>query len=165
MRQAVWDYDFLIIQFIIKNMTKFQKLSIFILRLSLGFLMFYAGITKVVDSSWSAAGYIKGAKAFSPFYNFLLSPSVLPVIDFLNEWGLTLLGISLIFGVFVRLSSMLGIVLMVLYYLPILKFPYVGDHSYLVDEHIIYSASLLLLMAFNAGRIFGFDGWFSKFRR
>src|SRR3989344_8030585 len=145
-------------------MTKTQKLSIFILRLSLGFLMFYAGITKVMDSSWSAAGYLKGSKAFSPFYSFLLSPSVLPVINFLNEWGLTLLGISLIFGVFVRLSSVLGIVLMILYYLPILKFPYVGEHSYLVDEHIIYSAVLLLLIAFNSGRIFGFDGWFSRFR-
>mgnify|MGYP001575726727 CR=1 FL=1 len=146
-------------------MTKLQKLSILILRLALGFLMFYAGITKVTDPSWSAAGYIKGAKAFSPFYNFLLSPSVLPVINFLNEWGLTLLGISLIFGVFVRLSSALGIILMILYYLPILKFPYVGEHSYLVDEHIIYSLTLFLLMAFNAGRIFGFDGWFSKFRK
>lgn len=146
-------------------MTRFQKLSILILRLSLGFMVFYAGITKVMDSQWSAAGYIKGAKAFSPFYGFLLNPSVLPVINFLNEWGLTLLGISLIFGVFVRLSSALGIVLMVLYYLPILKFPYVGEHSYLVDEHIIYSSALFLLMVFNAGRIFGVDGWFSKFRR
>lgn len=142
-----------------------QKISIFILRLSLGFLMFYAGITKVMNPEWSAAGYLKGAKAFSPFYNFLLNPSVLPVINFLNEWGLTLLGISLIFGVFVRLSSALGIVLMILYYLPILKFPYVGEHSYLVDEHIIYSSALFLLMVFNAGRIFGVDGWLSKFRR
>ena len=146
-------------------MTKSQKFSILILRLSLGFLMFYAGITKVTDPSWSAAGYIKGAKAFSPLYNFLLNPSVLPVINFLNEWGLTLLGISLIFGVFVRPSSVLGIALMILYYLPILKFPYVGEHSYLVDEHIIYSSVLLLLIAFNAGRIFGFDGWLSRFRR
>lgn len=146
-------------------MTKFQKLSLLILRLSLGFLMFYAGITKILNPSWSAAGYLKGAKAFIPFYNFLLSPSVLPVINFINEWGLTLLGISLIAGVFVRLSSSLGIILMILYYLPILNFPYVGEHSYLVDEHIIYSSALLLLIAFNAGRIFGFDGWFSKFRR
>lgn len=144
-------------------MTNLQKLSLLILRLSVGFLMLYAGITKVMDPSWSAAGYLKGAKALSPFYNFLLNPSVLPVINFINEWGLTLLGISLILGIFVKLSSLLGIALMILYYLPILNFPYVGEHSYLVDEHIIYSASLLLLMAFNAGRIFGVDGWI--FRR
>lgn len=139
-------------------MTKLQRLSLLILRLSLGFLMFYAGITKIMNPSWSAAGYLKGAKAFSPFYDFLLTPSVLPVINLINEWGLTLLGISLILGIFVRLSSLLGIVLMILYYLPILNFPYVGEHSYLVDEHIIYSASLLLFMAFNAGKIFGIDG-------
>ena len=147
-------------------MTTFQRFSIFILRVALGFLMFYAGITKVTNSSWSAAGYIKGAKILTPFYNFLLSPSVLPVIDFLNEWGLTLLGISLIFGIFVRLSSVLGIILMTLYYLPILKFPYVGDHSYLVDEHIIYSLAMALLFAFNAGKIFiGIDAWIPRFRK
>lgn len=147
-------------------MTKFQKFSIFILRVALGFLMFYAGITKVTDSGWSAAGYIKGAKSLTPLYNFLLSPSVLPVVNFLNEWGLTLLGISLIFGIFVRLSSILGIALMILYYLAIFKFPYVGEHSYLVDEHIIYSLVLILLFAFNAGKVFiGIDGWVSRFRR
>lgn len=147
-------------------MTKSQKFSIFILRVALGFLMFYAGITKVMDPAWSAEGYIKGAKSLTPLYNFLLAPSVLPFVNFLNEWGLTLLGISLIFGIFVRFSSALGIILMILYYLAIFKFPYVGDHSYLVDEHIIYSLVLILLFAFNAGKIFiGLDGWLSKFRR
>ncbi|MEK7157673.1 MAG: DoxX family membrane protein [Patescibacteria group bacterium] len=146
-------------------MTKFQKFSIFTLRVSLGVLMFYAGITKVMNPSWSAEPYIKGAKAFLPLYNFLLSPSVLPIINLINEWGLTLLGISLIIGIFVRLSSVLGIVLMILYYLPILNFPYAGDHSYLVDEHIVYSFVLMLLIAFKAGRVYGIDGWFSKFRR
>lgn len=146
-------------------MTKFQKFSIFILRVSLGILMLYAGITKVMNPSWSAEPYIKGAKVFTPFYNFLLSPSVLPIINLVNEWGLTLLGISLIVGIFVRLSSALGIVLMALYYLPILKFPFVGDHSYLVDEHIIYSLVMMMLIAFKAGRIFGIDGWINRFRR
>lgn len=146
-------------------MTKFQKFSIFILRVSLGVMMFYAGITKVMNPEWSAAGYLKGAKAFSPFYNSLLSPSILPVINLINEWGLTLLGISLIVGIFVRLSSFLGIILMILYYLPILKFPFAGDHSYIVDEHIIYSLVLIVLIAFKAGRIFGIDGWINRFRR
>lgn len=144
-------------------MTKFQRFSIFILRVSLGLLMFYAGITKVLDPSWSAAGYIKGVKNFKLLYDFLLSPSVLPLVNFLNEWGLTLLGISLIFGIFVRLSSTLGIVLMLLYYLPIMNFPYVGDHSYIVDEHMVYSLILILFIAFNAGKIWGLDNRLKKF--
>ena len=40
----------------------FQKISLFFLRVFLGGLFFYAGITKVLDPSWTAAGYLKGAK-------------------------------------------------------------------------------------------------------
>ncbi|MEK7133249.1 MAG: DoxX family membrane protein, partial [Patescibacteria group bacterium] len=89
-------------------MTKFQKLSLFFLRISLGWLMFYAGIAKILNPEWSAAGYLKSAKTFVGFYQWLASPGVLPIINFLNEWGLTILGVSLILGIGVRLSSILG---------------------------------------------------------
>lgn len=139
-----------------------NDIYIFFLRVSLGVLFFYAGITKVIDPSWSAAGYLKGAKTFSEFYNFLLQPNLLPIINFLNAWGLTLLGVSLLLGIFVRLSSYLGAGLMLLYYIPILSFPFVGQHSFLVDEHIIYILSLLLLGSLKAGRYWGLENWCSK---
>lgn len=140
-------------------MTLFQKTSLFFLRVSLGWFFFYAGITKVLDPNWSAAGYLKGAKTFTGFYQFLTDPSILPIVNFLNEWGLTLLGISLIFGVFVRLGGILGAVLMLLYYFPILNFPYPNAHAYIVDEHIIYIFALLSLAAARAGRIWGLERW------
>ncbi len=143
-------------------MTQSQKISLFLLRLSLGWFMFYAGITKVLNPTWSAAGYLKGAKTFVGFYQWLASPGLLPIIDFVNEWGLTLLGLSLIFGVFVRLSSILGAVLMLLYYFPVLDFPYPNPHSYLVDEHIIYALVLLLLASLRAGRVWGLENWCSN---
>ena len=143
-------------------MSKFQQFSLVALRLSLGWLMFYAGITKVLDPAWSAEGYLKGAKTFVWFYQWLLSPQILPVINFINEWGLTLLGISLILGIFVRLSSLLGAVLMLLYYLPILDFPYPNPHSFLVDEHIIYIFVLLLFASLKAGRVWGLENWCSN---
>jgi len=62
-------------------------------------------------------------------------------------------------GIFVRLSSKLGAILMLLYYIPILHFPYVGTHSFLVDEHIIYVFSLLLLGELKAGRYWGLEKW------
>ena len=96
-------------------MTGSQKFTLVLLRLSMGWLMFYAGITKVLNPEWSAAGYLKGAKTFTGFYNALLSPNILPIINFVNAWGLTLLGVSLILGIFVRSSSVLGAVLMLLY--------------------------------------------------
>ena len=144
-------------------MTKGQKISLFLLRISMGWLMFYAGITKVLNPEWSAVGYLKGAKTFAGFYNWLLQPGILPIVNFLNEWGLTLLGISLIFGIAVRLSSVLGAILMLLYYFPALEFPYIKPFSFLVDEHIIYALILLFFMAVKAGRVWGFDSVCANF--
>ena len=94
--------------------------------------------------------------------NFISGSGILPAVDFVNEWGLTLLGLSLIFGVFVQLSSILGAVLMLLYYLPILDFPYPNPYSYLVDEHIIYALVLLLFASLRAGRVWGLENWCSN---
>lgn len=140
-------------------MTRFQKISLFLLRIALGLMFFYAGITKVIDPAWSADGYLKGAKTFAGFYQLLISPGVLPFINLINEWGLTLLGLSLILGIFARLSSFLGAALMILYYFPILDFPYPNPHSFLVDEHIIYALALILLASFRAGKIWGLENW------
>lgn len=143
-------------------MTTKQKLSLVLLRITLGWLMFYAGITKVLDPAWSAAGYIKGAHTFVGFYQWLLTPGILPIVNFLNAWGLTLLGVSLIVGIFVRLSSVLGAILMLLYYLAALKFPYPNEHAYLVDEHIIYILVLCVFFCMRAGRVWGIDSWLSN---
>ena len=140
-------------------MPNFQKVFLFLLRISLGWFMFYSGITKILDPNWSAAGYLGGAKTFSGLYQFFLRPDILPIINFINEWGLAILGISLILGVFVRLSSVFGAILMLLYYFPILEFPYVPPHSYIVDEHIIYAFVLLFFAATKAGRVWGLENW------
>lgn len=129
------------------------------LRVALGWLFFYAGITKVLNPAWSAAGYLNGAKTFAGFYHFLAGPGVLPVTNFLNEWGLTLIGAALILGIAVRLAGTLGAAMMLLYYLPILDFPYPNAHAFLVDEHIVYAAALLLLAALRAGRVMGLENW------
>lgn len=136
---------------------KRSDIYIFLLRVSMGVLFFYAGITKVFNPNWSAEGYLKGAKTLPELYNFFLQPNMLPITNFVNEWGLTLLGVSLLLGISVRLSSYLGAALMLLYYIPILHFPYVGTGttSFLVDQHIIFILVLLFLGEVRAGRI----GW------
>lgn len=140
-------------------MTQFQKVSLVVLRLTMGWMFFYAGITKVLNPAWSVAGYLQNAKMFSGFYHWLMQPGLLPITNFVNEWGLTLLGVSLILGIGVRLSSRLGAILMLLYYFPILDFPYPNKNSYIVDEHVIYAAALLLLASLGAGRVWGLENW------
>ncbi len=139
-----------------------KTFSLLFLRLSLGCLFFYAGITKLLDPSWSAAFYLKGAKTFPAFYQWLLQPDILPVINFLNEWGLTLIGLALILGIFVRLASIAGATMMLLYYFPILDFPYPNAHAFIVDEHIVYIFAFLVLASFRAGRVFGLEKWCSN---
>lgn len=135
-----------------------QKWSLFILRLSLGWMMFYAGITKIMTPNWSAAFYLKDAQTFPGFYHWLTQPGLIGFVSFINEWGLTLLGLSLILGLGVRLSSWLGAALMLLYYFPVLKFPYL-EHSYIIDEHIIYAAVLVYFATVRAGRVMGLENW------
>lgn len=137
-------------------MERRAKIAVLLLRLSLGWLFFYAGFTKVINPDWSAAGYLAGAKTFTGFYHWLATPAVLPVINFLNEWGLTLLGVSLLAGLFVRWSALAGAGLMLLYYFA-LPFPYPNEHSFLIDEHIVYALALILLWTLHAGKYWGLD--------
>ena len=140
-----------------KNNKKWLVLS----RIALGWLMFYAGITKVLNPEWTSAGYASSAKTFSAMYEWFASSGNIGWIDFVNQWGLTLLGVSLILGIGVRLSSTLGALLMLFYYFPVLEFPYV-EHGYIVDEHIVYAAVLMYFASVRAGRHFGLEEWFAK---
>ncbi|MDP3947789.1 MAG: DoxX family membrane protein [bacterium] len=137
-------------------MERYQKITLFALRVALGWLFLYAGISKIFNPDWTSEGYLRGAKTFASFYAWLAQPGLLPFVDFINEWGLTLLGVSLVLGLFVGISSRLGALLMVLYYFPVLDFPGVG-HGYLIDDHIIYALVLMYFAVIGAGRVWGLD--------
>ncbi|MBI5621746.1 DoxX family membrane protein [Candidatus Falkowbacteria bacterium] len=140
-----------------RDISVLRQPSFVLLRVALGILFGYAGISHLTTSGWSAGGYLMNAKTFSGFYAWLAGSSILPLVNFVNEWGLTLLGISLALGLFVRFSAPLGALLMLLYYFPVLNFPLVGEHGWLVDEHIVYLFALLYLAAENAGTVYGLD--------
>ncbi len=131
-----------------------QSTSLVALRILTGCFFFYAGISKVFAPAWSAAGYLMNAKTFAGLYAFFAQPGILPLVNFMNKWGLVLLGLSLIFGVGMRISTWLGSALMALYYFPILTFPYI-DHGFIVDTHIILIAVLTVLRQTDQSREFG----------
>lgn len=139
-------------------MSKLQKFSLVFLRIALGWMFIYAGVSKILDPKWSAEGFLKAAKTFPEFYAWFATTANLPWVNLLNEWGLVLLGVSLVIGLWVRFSALLGIVLMGLYYFPNLQFPYANSHYFIVDSHIIFIFSLLTVWAFKAGRYWGLDG-------
>ena len=108
-------------------LTMNTKIWLVVARIAAGWLFFYAGITKVMNTEWSAAGFLGGAKTFPGLYAWFADSSIIGVVNFLNEWGLTLLGISLILGLFVRWSAWPGVALMVLYYFAGNNFPFVPN--------------------------------------
>lgn len=143
-------------------MTKYEKCSVATLRIALGALFTYAGLSKIIDPAWSAAGYLTSAKTFPGLFAWFAAPQNIDWVNILNEWGLLVIGASLILGLGTRIAAVAGSVLMALYYLPILDFPYAGTHSFIVDEHLMYIAVFGALFAFDGGRYWGLDSFLVK---
>jgi len=139
--------------------TIWQKFTLLFLRLSLGWVFLYAGLTKVLNPNWSAAGYLKAAKTFPELYQWFASAENIGWVNFLNKWGLTLVGAALILGIGIRIASWAGAALMLLYYFPVLTFPKIGANSYIVDEHIVYISIFLVLGALGAQSSWGIYSW------
>ena len=129
------------------------------LRITLGVQFLWAGIDKL--GGWSASGFLSGSTG--PFAAFFQSLAGNVVVDQLNVWGLILIGLALIVGIFVRPAAFFSIILMGLYYLA--HFEQNTAHG-LIDSHIIYIFIAILFLAGGAGHVFGVDGLvFRQFRK
>lgn len=122
-----------------------------ILRVAVGLEFFWAGVSKF--GGWSAAGYLRTADG--PLASWFQSLAGSGVVDALNMWGLTLIGLALILGIFVRPAAMFGMLMMALYYLA--HFTTNTANGY-IDAHIILIAVLFLFTAGGAGHVFGLNG-------
>jgi len=80
-----------------------------------------------------------------------------PIVDFFNKCGLTLTGLALILGAFVRW----GAVMMLFYWLASLQSGLLAGlplaNGWVIDDHTVYAALLFGLGAIGAGRIIGVD--------
>ncbi|MEO8759117.1 MAG: DoxX family protein [Devosia sp.] len=136
------------------------KALLVLLRLSMAWVFLYAASHQVLVPGWSAGGFLGSTKTFHSVFAPLTAPGIINVISFLVEYGHLLIGLSLLVGLFVRISSIFGILIMILYWMAHMDFPYISDTTnLLVDEHIVYALVLGLMIATRAGHIFGLDGW------
>lgn len=140
-------------------MTNWHKITLLLLRVSLGWVYLYAGLTKVLNPDWTAAGYLKAAKTFPEFYQWFASDANIGWVNFLNEWGLTLIGAALILGLAIKIASWSGVAITMLYYFPVLAFPKIGANSYIVDDHIIYALVFLAIGAMGSASTWGVYSW------
>jgi thiosulfate dehydrogenase (quinone) large subunit len=154
-------------------MTVTQKFSLVALRLAIGWHFLYEGIAKLANPNWTSAGYLLDSGGFMKqlFINLAANPDVLKIVDFLNIWGLILIGLGLILGLLTRAAIISGMVLMVFYYLshpPFvgLKYAVPSDGSYLVvNKMVIEALALGVLLLFPTWKEYGLDKYLfsSKF--
>ncbi len=136
--------------------------SILSLRLVMGWVFLQAGLDKLFDPGWTAAGFLENAiPAGNPFQETFQAMAGSPLVDGLVIWGLTLIGVALLLGILVRWSSFWGAIMMLFFWAASLEGGLLQGlplaHGWVVDDHIVYILLLFGLGALGAGRILGLD--------
>jgi thiosulfate dehydrogenase [quinone] large subunit len=141
--------------------------AILALRLVMGWTFLQAGLDKVFDSEWTAAGFLKfGIPEGNPFASAFADMAGSGFVDFLVQWGQVAIGLALIFGFLTRWSVFCGAVMMLLFWAASLQgglgefLPF--ENGWVVDDHLVYAVLLFGLGALGAGRILGVDRYIEE---
>jgi thiosulfate dehydrogenase (quinone) large subunit len=147
------------------KLSRGAMVAITLLRIMIGWHFLYEGIAKMSSASWSSAGYLKQARGpFSELFKWLAGqPNLLANADMITMYGLTLVGVLLILGLFTRLASLGAMGFLVLFYL--CNPPFVGyfysipsEGSYLiVNKNVVEFFGLLVVMLTGTGKFAGLD--------
>jgi thiosulfate dehydrogenase [quinone] large subunit len=140
-------------------------IAITLLRVVVGWHFLYEGLAKLTASSWSSAGYLRQARGpFADLFRSIASqPNLLTNADLITMWGLTLVGVCLILGLFTRIASLAGIGFILLFYL--CNPPFIGyfysiptEGSYLiVNKNLVEVCALAVIFFTGSGRFAGLD--------
>ncbi len=130
----------------------FSRVVLTILRLLVGWHFLYEGISKLAIPGWSSSAYLMESKwLFSGFFHWIISsPTAMAVTDFINIWGLILIGLGLFLGLFTRLASISGILMLLLYYIanpPFVESSLPSYGQYFIVNFNLIEAGILLLFA------------------
>lgn len=146
-------------------MNRPQVTALVTLRLLIGWHFLYEGLAKLANPYWTSAEYLDQAGWLFKhlFVAIAASPTAVTVVDFLNVWGLILIGLGLLVGLFTRTAAISGVVLLLLYY--IVAPPFAGvastlprEGSYLIVNKVLIEAAALAVLAVFPIRRFGLDG-------
>ncbi|MDR2774398.1 MAG: DoxX family protein [Tannerella sp.] len=146
------------------------KWVITILRIAIGWHFLYEGCIKLFADQWSAESYLNNTRGFlSGFYHWLAaSPTMLQVVDFMNIWGLILIGLALFTGLCSRWASLFGTLLLALYYFAYPPFGISllgGDGTLYIVNQLFIEAAALVFLFFHTERGYGLDEFIERWRK
>ena len=144
---------------------QYQFYGLVVLRFLIGWHFLYEGISKLLNPYWSSAAYLLDSKwIFSGLAKTIESnPTLLTFSDYINMWGLTLVGISLMFGLFSKYGSLVGMGFVLMYYFfapPLVGLEYgkPNEGSYIVvNKNLIEACALWVLYSFPTSQYLGID--------
>ena len=140
--------------------SKFERAQIVFFRLAMGWTFLYAASHQVFDPNWTVVGFLSRTKTFHDVFAVFTTPTMAPITTFMVEYGHLLIGLSLVFGLMVRVSASFGILLMIIYWMAHMDFPFIENkNNFILDYHIVYAGVLVYLIAKRAGHVWGLDGW------
>jgi thiosulfate dehydrogenase [quinone] large subunit len=155
------------------RLSSFQQFALITLRTVIGWHFLYEAYYKITSPAWSpsggpltpwtAAGYLKGASGPLAFiFQKLMDHGLTAWIDRSVKIALLLIGLSLLLGLFTRFGAagaLLFLSLFYLLYVPIVGVPQPNaEGTYLiVNKTLIEAFAVIVLLAFNTGRIAGLD--------
>jgi thiosulfate dehydrogenase [quinone] large subunit len=150
-----------------------QLTTLVLLRVLIGWHFLYEGFAKLLNSDWTAASFLLDSKwIFAPLFHFMANnTTILSIVDFMNIWGLTAVGLGLIVGCCTRVATIGGMLLLLLYYIctpPFIGYTYSlpSEGSYLiVNKNLIEMFALGVLFLFPTGSIIGLDRFFQVMKK
>ena len=141
----------------------FEKTLILYLRFLMAWTFLYAASHQVFVPSFTVVGFLSHTKTFHDVFVVFTTPTMAPITTFLVEYGHLLIGLSLLTGLMVRVSAACGVVLMLVYWMAHMDWPFVENTNNLIfDYHAVYAGVLVYLFYKRAGHVFGLDGWAEK---
>lgn len=143
-----------------ENQNKYFALAF---RVLMAWTFLYSASKQAFNPNFSIVGLVTHTKTFNGLFSIFNTPGVAPIISFLVAYGHLLIGISLLLGLLVRVSGVAGAVLMIIYWMAHMDFPYIDTPTdFLIDYHIVYAVLLVFLVVNRAGHVFGLDAMAEK---
>jgi len=132
------------------------RVIILLLRLALGLDFFYIGFSVLFNAQ---LGTQIRTHSFGDLYSWLAArPIAGDWVHPVAQWAFLIIGICLILGLLTRLSSVAGIILVLLSYLPTLSYS-TPNVTQFINNEVIVVICLLILIFSSAGTYLGCDSF------
>jgi thiosulfate dehydrogenase [quinone] large subunit len=159
-----------------KVLDRKHALAIAFGRITIGIIFLWAGLEKIIGEglgTWTAAGFLEFATTgtlgwpfvsgeiaegtvFNPTHDFWVAlaanEAAMTIIDYLVPLGQVAIGVSLILGLFTRLGSTMGALMMLFFFVAAWDFQF-G----IVNQHLTYAVMTFGLAVLGAGNYYGLD--------